>query len=125
MTAIMGKIDEFKFEINRVAYDQLEHTWAFGWSNSERLSNHPYHQAVGQWNHEISLSGELLLKKQSGLDELILLAQQKEPVVLVVGSEGIIGKVIILSINLNDSNFLHDGLYLRRRFSFKLTRYYE
>ena len=123
MKNYMAKLGDFKFCISQVEYNSLKRSFNFSFNKSDCLKEYPKYHSSGMWEENILLSGEALIKKLEEINPLLDMAKKKEPILFVTGYGEIFGKVIILSIDLDQSFFITDGMFLKQEFSLKMVRY--
>ena len=56
---MLAQIDEFTFDINDTAFDELKRTINFNFSRQQRLGNFDNFQATGEFEENIELKGTL------------------------------------------------------------------
>ena len=120
---MLGMIDKFKFEMNKNQLDAISHVIDFTWAESKRIGNNPKYQAVGKSIENFTFSGTLIMQKVTAVDELIVIAEKKEPVILTFINASSI-QVIIENISMNKSLFLNSGEFLKQEFTVKIKRWY-
>lgn len=116
---MLASIDDFMFEVDKNGFDSLNRVLEFRYSNAQRIGNFDSFQAVGKYEESIDFSGTLILKKQGELNEFENMAKQKK-VRLLSFANGTAKRVIIKTINLNRSNFLNNGAFLKQGFTISL-----
>lgn len=121
---MLGMIDDFPFEMNKTEFQQVSHTIEYGWVKSNRIANHPKHQAVRKSDEQIKFSGTLILQSIKAFDELKAIADKHEPVVLSwVENSSVL--VVINIISKDMSRFLNTGEYIEQGFNIELERWYK
>lgn len=115
---MLAQIEDFTFEVSDTAYDTLKRSINYRFNTMQRLGNHDDYQSVGKHEEGIELNGVLLLKSQTQLDDFEKMAEQKIARTLAF-SNGRCKTILILNLELEQSNFLKDGAFLRQ--SFKIT----
>lgn len=117
-------IGNYKFEMDKTSYQQLNERFVFGWSKKERLYNHPIYMKKNKSSHPVDISGTLILKKVYALDALVALGEEKKPVTFVTLDHARVFKVVILSISIDKDIFFETGAEVRKKFSMKMEEFY-
>ncbi len=120
---MLGLLDDFKFEMTKKEFDSISHEIVFGYADSKRIGNNPKSQAVGKSDESFSFSGTLLMQKIDSFDDLVQIAERKEPVNLSFVDGSIL--VTIRSIKKDMTNFLKTGEYIKQGFNIELKRWYK
>lgn len=124
MKSYLAKLGDFKFEIDGLGYETLKRKLSFSFQKNDLLSDFPNHQAMGRWDESIDLDGSIILKKRDQVNQLLEMAKKKRPQLFVTGYGEIFGKFLIKDIDLKQSYFIQNGLYLRQDFSISMERYH-
>lgn len=114
-------IGQFKFEINKTDFEELETTLTFDYAELEKIGAHSSFQAVGKYKQEDSIKGELICKSQSQLKAFADMAKQMKPQTLALPT-GEAYTVLIFSIRKTKKNFLKTGEFLKQSYSISLKR---
>lgn len=117
---MLAKIDDFTFEVTNASYNSLKRSMDYRFNAQQRISNHDYFQDISKYEESIELKGVLLLKSQSQLKDLEDMAKEKKERLLVF-TNGTCKTVIILTLELEQSNFLKDGAFLKQSFKINLA----
>lgn len=120
---MLAMIDTFRFEMTKKEFDSISHEFVFGYADSKRIGNNPKSQAVGKSEESFSFSGTLILQRVDSFDELVQIAERKEPVNLSSVEGSIL--VTIRSIKKDMTNFLKTGEYIKQGFNIELKRWYK
>lgn len=120
---MLGMIGNFRFEMTETEFDSISHEIVFDYSDTKRIGNHPKSQAVGKSDESFSFSGTLLLQKVDSFDDLIALADLKEPVSLTFINTSVL--VTIRIIKKDMSIFLKTGEFIKQGFNIELKRWYK
>jgi phage protein U len=121
---MLGMIDEFEFKMSKVEFQRVSHVIEYGWIKSDRIANHPKHQAVKLSEETFSFSGDLILQSIKAFDKLNAIAAKHEPVVLNWVDESAV-MVVIKKISKDMSRFLNTGEYIQQGFNIELERWYK
>ena len=117
---MLAQIDEFTFDINDTAFDELKRTINFTFNHSQRLGNFDNWQSTGMYEETIELKGTLIAKSQKQLRDFELMARAKQPRILAFG-DGTCKTILILTLELSRSSFLKDGAFLKQEFKIDLA----
>ncbi len=117
---MLAQIEDFTFEIDKTAYDRLKRSINYRFNSTQRIGNHDNWQNVGKHEESIELSGVLLLKSQTQLDDFEKMAEEKVARTLAF-SNGRCKTILILSLELEQSSFLKDGAFLRQGFTISIA----
>lgn len=120
---MLGFIDDFKFEMNKVEFDSISHEIKYEYAQTKRIGNHVKLQAISKSDESFSFSGTLILKRTSSFDELEKIANKQMPVVLSFSNTSSIF-VVIESIKKDMSVFLNTGEFIKQGFNIQLRRWY-
>ena len=116
---MLAEIGNFKFEINETAYEKLSRSINYKFNSTQRLGNFDNWQSVGKYEETINLEGTLILKSQEQLKDFETMAKEKQ--VQRFGTAKISKQVIILNLELDRSNFLNDGQFLKQSFKISMA----
>lgn len=128
MTDVMMAFGDFTFSISTAAYNELDRTTTYRWSQSDVVGARPAQQFIGQGNDEITLTGEILPHFRGGfaqMNRLRSIAAEGEPLFLVAGTGLIVGKYVVKEVQETQREFSSGGLPLHIRFTITLSRYEE
>ncbi|MBD3842591.1 MAG: phage tail protein [Campylobacterales bacterium] len=117
---MLAQIEDFTFEVNDTAYDTLKRSINYRFSSMQRLGNFDDWQSVGKHEESIELNGVLIAKSQAQLDDFEKLAEAKVARTLAF-SNGRCKTILILNLELEQSNFLKDGAFLKQGFKITLV----
>lgn len=117
---MLAQIDDFMFEVNKTSFDNLKRSISYKFSLNERIKNFNTFQNIGKYEEKIELEGVLLLKSQEQLKKFETMAKEKKARTLAFG-DGTCKTIIILSLDLNQSQFLNNGSFLRQSFKIDLA----
>lgn len=120
---MLAALGEYVFEMNQTAYQETVERIRVNWARHRRVEGYLHHVAVGKSEESIELTGKIILKNITALDELKDLVRQQKPVVLAFGN-GYAYWVILNDLEIESSRFLKSGEALKREFSVNLERYY-
>lgn len=116
---MLAEIGNFKFEINETAYEKLSRSINYKFNSTQRLGSFDNWQSVGKYEETINLEGTLILKSQEQLKDFETMAKEKK--VQRFGTAKISKQVIILNLELDRSNFLNDGQFLKQSFKISMA----
>lgn len=117
---VLAQIEDFIFEINDTAYDTLKRSISYKFSQTQRIGNFDDWQNVGKHEESIEIDGVLLAKSQEQLKAFEKMAEEKKTRTLAF-SNGTCKTIIILNLELEQSNFLKDGAFLKQAFKISLA----
>ncbi len=121
---MLGMLGDFEFKMNKVEFQQVSHTIQYGWVKSNRIANHPKHQAVRKSDESLKFTGTLILQSVKAFDDLKAAADKHEPIVLSwVEHDSVL--VVINKISKDMKRFLDTGEYIEQGFSIELERWYK
>jgi len=121
---MLGKIGDFKFEINQTEFDAISHEISWDWAETKRIGNHVKLQAVGKSEESFTFAGTLILKNVRSFDELVKIGDKQEPITLSFVNQSSVF-VVIKSIKRDMSIFLKTGEFIKQGFSITLKRWHK
>ena len=121
-------LGEFRFSIGTAAYQRLVRYSSERWANVPRIGRAPAMQHLGAGEDTVTLDGVIYPAYRGGLgqlDRMRATAERGEPLELVSGAGFVFDRVVILSVEEAQSNFLSVGAPLKQEFRISLARYGE
>ncbi|UDQ97818.1 phage tail protein [Lentisphaerota bacterium WC36G] len=123
--AVMMKLGSFNFEIATAVYQELNEKYKYDWSSQKRIGNNPSLQFTG-YSKSISLSGVFYPAKfGKSIDDLITLANDGKPLLMVAGTGKILDYWVINDISQTKTIFFNNGQARKVSFSLELSFYGE
>ncbi|ALV25028.1 phage P2 GpU family protein [Campylobacter iguaniorum] len=116
---MLAQIGNFTFEIHKNGFDRLNKKIEYKFNQIERIGNFNDLQSIGKYETTLNLSGVLILRSINELKAFEELASKKQALTLALGS-GEVYSVVVLSLKLDRSAFLSDGMFLRQSFDISL-----
>lgn len=108
-------LDDFAFESHGVNIEDIQRNSSYQYTNHELINYFDHWQDIGKYKQQITLSGLLVQQKNSALDDLHRLAEQKKAVTLAFDN-GRAMTVLITEVNVTQSFFLKNGEFLKQDF---------
>ena len=123
--AIMMKLGSFVFQISTAVYQELSEKYKYNWSSQNRIGINPSLQFTG-YSKSISLSGVFYPAKfGKSIDDLIKLASDGKPLLMVSGTGKVLDYWVINDISQTKTIFINNGAAKKVNFSIELTFYGE
>lgn len=116
---MLAQIEDYLFEINDTNFDKLKRSIKFNFTANKRLGNFDSWQSVGKYEETISIDGTLIAKSQNQLKDFEQMARKKLPITMAF-TNGTCLTVIILDLDIEQSNFLNDGAFLKQTYKINL-----
>ncbi|RPE74637.1 phage tail protein [Vulcaniibacterium tengchongense] len=122
---MMMALGTFVFDLQHLAYQQLQRSAAWRHASSERVGARAAHQYLGPGDETIELSGVVapeLTGDPASLDVLREMADEGRPLSLVDGTGVVHGAYVITGLNATHTLFFADGIPRRIEFGLSLKR---
>lgn len=124
----MMALGDFRFALDRAAYDRLTLSQSWRWSKQDRLGRDPALQYVGADAAEIEIEGAIYPTFRGGLEQIERLREMAgggKPLMLTDGRGRVWGKWCIVRISDTRSVLLDDGMARKIEFRMTLQAYGE
>lgn len=112
---MLAQIEDFTFEIKDTAYDKLNRRLTFRYGVIQRIGNFDLFQNAGKHEEDITIEGILICKSQDQIKAFEDMAKEKKARTMSF-SNGRCKTVVIMNIDIEQSNFLKTGEFLRQSF---------
>ncbi len=124
----MMTLGDYRFSVDTAAYQQLQRTTEYRWSQQDRIGRNPSQQYIGPGTDTINLSGVIYPRYRGGLGQIELMkkeAAKGESLLLTDGLGVVHGDWVIKQISETNTNFIEGGVALKTEFSLQLLAYGE
>jgi len=111
------------FEIGQTDYQKLEWEISTKWARHQRVEGKVYHVALGSAEEFIRISGKLVMKKDSALEELKDYIKKQKPLLFTLGS-GFAYWVVLSNMQVEEEKFTTEGASKVKNFSVQMERFY-
>jgi len=118
---MLALIGDFEFTVSETSFDTFNTNITYGFVTIEKIGKHNGYQDLGKYEQRDTISGELIVKSQSALDEFENMAAKQEPVTISF-STGVAYTVLIFTIQKSKKKFLRDGAFLKQSYSIELAK---
>lgn len=125
---VMMQLGSFQFGIATAAYQELNRSTAWRWPTQERFGQRPVLQFTGPDAETISLPGVIFGEWSGGtgqLDAMRAMGEAGEPLELVDGNGGTMGRWVIISVDEGQTVFAANGVPRRQEFTLELKRFHD
>lgn len=116
---MLCSIDDFVFESSNVNLSNIKRQMQYDYNSAKTINDFEQWQAIGKFSKVLTLSGKLVKKQNSLLDDLEAIAERKEAVTLAF-EDGQALSVAVLEITTDRSQFLNNGAFLVQEFEVSL-----
>lgn len=126
MQPLTGNSDNYYFNLDTAAFDELRRQTEFQWSSQERLGRRAAQQAVGLGPDKLSLKGAIFPAWKGGLgqlDKLRALGTELVPFTLTTGYGIVLGTWCLTRIEEEQAALLAGGIPRKQGFSMEFVRY--
>ncbi|MBL4775304.1 MAG: phage tail protein [Mariprofundus sp.] len=116
---MLCQLGDFIFESDGVNLESMKRSLTFDFEATKLINDHDVWAATGKFSQSITMGGILIAKSNGALLPLEELAKKKEPVTLAF-EIGKALKVVIISIETDQSLFLKNGAFIKQDFQVQL-----
>lgn len=120
------QLGSHQFEVLPLTYQRLQQQVEFRWPALERLGREPALQYLGPGEKRITISGLLFPEAIGGWDKFRAFertASAGEPMMMVLGTGHVFGRVVITSIGETHEHIGYAGLPRKLEFDIEVARY--
>jgi len=119
----MGKIGDFKFYMHKNEYQKISKSLSVTFGSFKPIKGQERLSDSGGFERKISLNGVLVVQPVDSLKSLEDYAEAREPLEFTTLRESI--KVVITSLNINQSHFLDNGDFTVQKYNLSLKEVYD
>lgn len=123
---IMMQLGSFQFSVNTAAYQELKRRSEYRWPKQDLYGRRPGRQFTGPGDESMTITGTIFTEYRGGLGQIEQMRAQAgrgQPLLLVNGYGGLMGRWVIESIEEGQKVFAAFGRPRKQDFALQLARF--